>query len=49
MKDGDSLGRIVHDYGYFKPESYPINAAHANTSVRYDSVRRRVLVLDGIT
>ena len=47
-KDGDPLGRVVHDYGYFKPGSYSINAAHANTSVRYDSVRRRVLVLDGI-
>ena len=44
-KDGDPLGRIVHDYGYFKKGSYSINAAHADTSVRYDSIRRRVLIL----
>ena len=46
---GDRLGRIFHDYSYFKPGSYSISAAHANTSVRYDSVRRRVLDLYGIT
>ena len=48
-KDGDPLGRVVHDYGFYKRGSYSINAAHANTSVRYDSFRRRVQVLDGIT
>ena len=48
-KEGDRLGRIVHDYGFFKPgSSYSINTARANASVRYDSVRRQVLVLDGI-
>ena len=47
-KDGDPLGRIVHDYGFFKPGSYSVNAAHADTTVRYDSIRRRVLVLDGV-
>ena len=46
---GDRIGRIVHDYSYFKPGSYSISAARANTSVRYDSVKRRVLELDGIT
>ena len=48
VKDGDPLGRIVHDYGYFIPGSYSVNAAHADTSVRYDSIRRRVQVLDGV-
>ena len=48
-KDGDPLGRVVHDYGFYKRGSYSINAAHADTSVRYDSFRRRVQVLDGIT
>ena len=44
-KDGHPLGRVVHDYGFFQHGSYSINAAHDNTSVRYDSIRKRVLVL----
>ena len=48
-KDGDPLGRIVHDYGFYERGLYSINAAHANTSVRYDSIRRRVIVLEGVT
>ena len=47
-KDGDPLGRVVHDYGFFKRGSYSINAAHDNTRVRYDSIRKRVLVLRDI-
>ena len=26
-KDGDPLGRIVHDYGFYKRSSYSINSA----------------------
>ena len=47
-KDGDPCGRIVHDYGFFLPGSYSVNAAHADTSVRYDSIRKRVRVLDEV-
>jgi len=39
----------VHDYGFYQRGSYSINAAHANTSVRYDSIRRRVIVLEGVS
>ena len=44
-KDGDTLGRIVHDYGYHKIKSYSISAAHSNTNVKYDSIRKRVRLL----
>ena len=47
-KEGDPLGRIVHDYGFYRRGSYSINAAHANTSVKYDSIRRRAVVLDRV-
>ena len=47
-KDGDPLGRIVHDYGFYQRGSYSVNAAHADTSTRYDSVRKRVLTLDRV-
>ena len=39
-KDGDPLGRIVHDYGFYQEGSYSINVAHSDTSTRYDSMRR---------
>ena len=42
------MGRIVHDYGYYAPGSYTVNAAHANTSVKYDSMRKRVLIVDKV-
>ena len=42
------MGRIVHDYGYYVPGSYSVNAAHANTSVKYDSMRKRVLTVDKV-
>ena len=47
-KDGDPMGRIVHDYGYYVRGSYSINAAHSDTSVRYDSIRKRVRLLERI-
>ena len=48
MKDGDPLGRIVHDYGYYKANSYSVNAAHSSTSVKYDSIRKRVRILEKV-
>ena len=42
------MGRIVHDYGYYVPGSYSVNASHANTSVQYDSIRKRVLIVDKV-
>ena len=42
------MGRIVHDYGYYIRGSYSVNAAHSNTSVRYDSIRKRVLTLEKV-
>ena len=47
-KDGDPLGRIVHNYGYYKHGSYSINAAHSDTSVKYDSIRKRVRLLENV-
>ena len=47
-KDGDPLGQIVHDYGFYQNGSYSINAEHSDTSTRYDTVRRRVMVLDRV-
>ena len=32
-KGGDPLGRIVHDYGYYRRGSYSINATHSSTSL----------------
>ena len=42
------MGRIVHDYGYYARGSYSVNAAHADTSVRYDTIRKRVRLLDKV-
>ena len=42
MKNGDPMGRITHDYGYYPRGSYSINAAHSSTTVRYLSVKERV-------
>ena len=47
-KDGDPTGRVVHDYGFYIQGSYSVNAAHSDTSVRYDWLRRRVLVLEKV-
>ena len=48
-KDGDPLGRIVHDYGYYRKGSYSVNATHSSTSVRYLSFTERVQVLSKVT
>ena len=44
-KDGDPLGRIVHDYGHYTKGSYSINATHSSTRVRYLSFTERVQIL----
>ena len=48
-KDGNPLGRIIHDYGYFQKGSYSINATHSSTSVEYIREVERVRALDNIT
>ena len=48
-KDGDPLGRIVHDYGYYRKGSYSVNATHSSTSVRYLSFTERVQLLSKVT
>ena len=47
-KDGNPLGRIVHDYGYYKRGSYSINAAHSSTSVKYLSFKERAVILKNV-
>ena len=47
-KDGDPLGRVVHDYGYFPKGSYSVNAAHSSTSIKYISVKERVALLKDV-
>ena len=38
----------MHDYGHYKHGSYSINVAHADTSVKYDSIRKRVRLLENV-
>ena len=40
-KDGDLLGRIIHDYGYYEQGSYSVSAAHSSTCVEYIKVVER--------
>ena len=47
-KDGDPVGRIVHDYGHYKRGSYSINAAHSSTSVEYLTFIQRAQILNNI-
>ena len=42
------MGRVTHDYGFYKRGSYSINAAHSSTTVRYLSVRERVEILENV-
>ena len=46
--DGDPLGRIVHDYGYYPEGSYSVNAAHSCTSVRFLSLFEVTSILDEV-
>ena len=48
-KDGDPLGRIVHDYGYHPEGSYSINSAHSCTSVKFLSLYEISTILDQAT
>ena len=47
-QDGDPLGRIVHDYGWYPKGSYSVNATHSCTSVKYLSVKDTVGILDRV-
>ena len=47
-KGDNPLGRIVHDYGYYKRGSYSINAAHSNTSVTYMKTQERIRLLEHV-
>ena len=47
-KDGDAVGRIVHDYGYYPEGSYSVNAAHSCTSVRFLPLFEVTSILDQV-
>ena len=47
-KDGETLGRIVHDYGYYRKGSYSINAAHSSTSVKYLEFKELAIILKNV-
>ena len=47
-KDGDPLGRIIHDYGFYRSGSYSVNAAHSSTSVEYIKAKERVSILQNV-
>ena len=48
FKDGDPLGRIVHDYGYYARGSYSVNATHSCTTVEYLTFKQVVSILDDV-
>ena len=48
LKDGDPLGRIIHDYGFFQKGSYSINAAHSSTTVEYIKEVERMQILENV-
>ena len=47
-KDGDPLGRIVHDYGFYILGSYSVNATHSCTRVIYHTTQEVTEILDGV-
>ena len=47
-KDGDPLGRIIHDYGYHPRVSYSVNSTHSSTSVKYTTFKERMQILGDI-
>ena len=47
-KDGDPIGRIVHDYGYHPVGSYSVNSTHSCTSVKYLSLFKVTSILDQV-
>ena len=48
-KGRDPLGRIVHDYGYYKKGFYSVNAAHSDTSVVFMKTKERIRILENVT
>ena len=47
-KGDDPLGRIVHDYGFYRKGAYSVNACHSCTRVRYNTTKEVASILDGI-
>ena len=47
-KDGDPMGRVVHDYGYYPEGSYSVNATHSCTSVKYLTLFEVASILDQV-
>ena len=47
-KDGNPIGRIVHDYGYYPEHSYSVNATHSCTSVKFLSLFEVSSILDQV-
>ena len=47
-KDGNPMGRIVHDHGHYKQGSYSFNAAHSSTSVKYLTFVERAMILENV-
>ena len=47
-KDGDPLGRIVHDYGFYRRGSYSINAAYSCTRVKYNTTYEVACILKNV-
>ena len=47
-KDGDPVGQIIHDCGFYREGSYSVNAAHASTSVKYISPQECMRILDRV-
>ena len=47
-KNGDPYGRIIHDYGYFKPWSYSVNARHSCTSVKYKTLKETTGIVNDV-
>ena len=42
------MGRVIHDYGFYKSGSYSVNAAHSSTSVEYIKAKERVRLLQNV-
>ena len=47
-KNGDSLGRIVHDYGFYPRGSWSVNSIHSSTAVVYNTTKQNAIILEGL-
>ena len=47
-KNGDPLGRIVNDYGFYVRGSYSVNAAHSCTRVKYNTTYEVASILKNV-